>query len=206
MTQFSTSQNTLGLRTLPHPLPETEPKATCPSRTLAWLLPARPGACHGVMLGQGNASTSPTFTPSLLFQLQEQYAVRADLRPGQGHLLLAAPEVPSPSPTRAQRGAALPLPMPWLTPPEQSGDTAGLQGGTQKIWEHIKGFSKAEPTITMLESSLVPAGIPVAPRADLAAGGSQAAFIPSFRALGSSLSSAAPMLPARLLQGAGVGS
>lgn len=43
----------------PHPLPKIEPKATCLSRTLAWLLPARPGGCHGVMLGQGNASTSP---------------------------------------------------------------------------------------------------------------------------------------------------
>lgn len=96
----------LGLGALPPPS-KIEPKATCPSRTLAWLLPARPGGCHGVMLGQGNTSTSPTLTPSLLFQCQEQYAVRADLRPGQGHLLLAAPDVPSPSPTRAQRGAAL---------------------------------------------------------------------------------------------------
>lgn len=156
------------------------------------------------MLGQGNASTSPTFTPSLLFQCQEQYAVRADLRPGQGHLLLAAPDVPPPSPTRARRGAAL-APLHALAdppaPPEQSGDTAGLQGGTQKIWEHIKGFPKAEPTITMLESSLAPAGIPVAPRADLAAGGSQVTFIPSFRALGSRLSSAAPISHPHCQQG-----
>lgn len=43
----------------PHPLPKTEPKATC-------------------------TSTSPTFTPSLLFQCQEHYPVRADPRPGAG--------------------------------------------------------------------------------------------------------------------------
>lgn len=66
----------------------------------------------------------------------------------------------------------------------QSGDTAGLQGGTQKIWEHMKEFPKAEPSITMPESSLVPAGTPTAPRADLAARGSQATFNPLFQGAG----------------------
>lgn len=68
----------------PHLLPEIKPKTTHTSRTLAWVLLVWPGGCHGVMLGQGNASTSPIFTPSLLFQCQEQYPVRADPRPGAG--------------------------------------------------------------------------------------------------------------------------
>lgn len=90
--------------------------------------------------------------------------------------------------------------MPWLTP-LSSQDTTGLQGGTQKIWEHIKGFPKTEPIISMPESSLFPPGTPMVPRVDAAARGSQVTFHPSFRALGSSLSSAAPISHPRCQQG-----
>lgn len=136
--------------------------------------------------------------------------MRADLPLGQGHPLLAARDVPLLSPKRAQRGTALAPLRALADPPEQSGDTAGLQGGTQKIWEHIKEFPKAEPTITTLESSLVPAGILMVPRADLAARGSQVTFHPLFQATGLQPLLCSPhvpsSLPARLLQGAGTGS
>lgn len=108
-----------------------------------------------------------------------------------------------------ERNSTSPTPCLGSPPPEQSGDTAGLQGGTQKIWEHKKGFPKAEPTITVLESSLVPAGIPMVPRADLAARSSQVTFHPLFQGAGLQPLLRSPhipsSLPARLLQGAGIG-
>lgn len=122
---------------------------------------------------------------------------------------MAALDVPLPSPNRAQRGTALAPLHALADPSEQSGDTTGLQGGTQKIWEHIKGFPEAEPIISMPESSLLPPGTPTAPRADLAARGSQVTFHRLFQDAGLQPLLRSPhipsSLPARLLRGTGVG-
>lgn len=213
MTQVSTCQNItlgLGLGTLPPPATRIEPEATSTSRTSAWLLPARPVGCHGVMLGQGNTSTSPTFTPSLLFQVPRAIPSEGGPAPwgrGTRSWLLLTYRYRHPKGHREEQH--WPHSMPWLSPPEQSGDTSGLWGGTQKIWEHTKGFPEAEPTITTPESSLVPAGILMVPRADLAAESSQMTFHPLHQGAGlqpllQSLHIPSS-LPARLIQSAGIG-
>lgn len=87
-------------------------------------LPAKSGACHGVMLGQGNASTSPTFTPSLLFQCQVRVDLRSEGGPapwgrGTSSWLLMMYHYCHPKGRREEQH--WPHSMPWLTPPSSQG-------------------------------------------------------------------------------------
>lgn len=188
----------------PHPLPKIEPKPTCTSMAPTSMARKMSWSNAGAMKHQPNLHSIP-FIPV-------PRAIPSEGGPapwgrGTRSWLLLTYRYHHPKGHREEQHR--PHSMPWLIPPEQSGDTAGLQGGTQKIWEHIKGFLEAEPTITMPKSSLVPAGIPMVPRVDLVARNSQATFHPLFQGAGLQPLLHSPhlpsSLPARLLQGAGIG-
>lgn len=187
----------------PHPLPKIEPKATRTSRTVGMAPTSMARRMSWSNAGAGKHQHQPNLHSIPFIPVPRAMPSEGGPMPwgrGTHSWLFLTYHYCHPKGHREEQH--WPHSMPWLTPPKQSGDTAELQGGTQRIWEHIKGFPEAEPTITTPESSLAPAGTPMAAR------GSQATFHPLFWGAGLQPLLCSPhipsSLPARLLRGASV--